>query len=220
MTESDSDRRERSGLRRRYDSPVRQQRMRQTRERIVDAGVEVVRGLSTWDWTAVTFRAVAEGAGVGERTVYRHFPTERDLRDAIMGRLAETAGVDYEAVTLSSVSEVAGRVFRSLGAFAVGATPLPPGDPTFVAVDDQRRRALLRAVAEDERHLSERHQVVTAAALDVLWSIASYERLVTAWGMDPDEAIDVIGRAIEAVAEGIGAAGRDSHEERSKAQQH
>jgi AcrR family transcriptional regulator len=174
--------------------------MRQTRERIIEAGVEVVRGLATWDWTVVTFRAVAERAGVGERTVYRHFPTERDLRDAIMGRLAEAAGVDYDAVTLSSVADVAGRVFRSLGRFAVAAPP--PVDPTFVAVDDHRRRALVRAVAAEAPGLSEPRQVAIAAALDILWSVASYERLVTAWGMDPDEAIDVIGSAIAAVAEG------------------
>jgi AcrR family transcriptional regulator len=204
-----------SRVRRPYDSPVRQQRMRQTRERIVDAGVEAVRGLSTWDWTMVTFRAVAEGAGVGERTVYRHFPTERDLRDAIMGRLAETAGVNYEDVTLSSLAEVAGRVFRSLGTFAVAATPLPPGDPTFAAVDDQRRQALLRAVAADDSDLSERHQVIIAAVLDVLWSVASYERLVTAWGMDPDDAIDAIGWAIDVVAGGGGAGGRGSRKHRS-----
>ena len=190
--------RDQTRIRRRYDSPLRQARVTQTRDRIVDAGVEIVRGLASWDWTVVTFRAVAERAGVGERTVYRHFPTERDLRDAVMGRLAEAAGVDYDRVTLSSVAGVAGRVFRSLGSFAVPATP-PPADPTFIAVDEQRRRALLRAVAAEASDLSERQQAALAATLDVLWSVASYERLVGAWGMDPEEAVDVIGSAIGAV---------------------
>jgi AcrR family transcriptional regulator len=207
--------RDQSRIRRRYDSPLRQQRVTQTRGRIVDAGVEIVRGLATWDWNVVTFRAVAERAGVGERTVYRHFPTERDLRDAVMGRLAEEAGVDYDSVTLASVAEVAGRVFRSLGSFAVAATPPPPADPTFIAVDDQRRRALLRAVAAEAPDLSERQHVAVAAALDILWSVASYERLVTAWGMDPDEAINVIGAAIGAVAEGIEVEPRGSRRRRS-----
>ena len=40
-----------------YDSPVRRQRMEVTRERIVAAGVELVRGFKTWDWSELTFRA-------------------------------------------------------------------------------------------------------------------------------------------------------------------
>jgi len=42
---------------------------------VIAAGSELVRQLPSWDWREVTFRAVAERAGVGERTVYRHFPT-------------------------------------------------------------------------------------------------------------------------------------------------
>jgi AcrR family transcriptional regulator len=213
MTERDGDRSD-NRSRRRYDSPVRRHRMDVTRERILDAGVDLARGLASWDWTAVTFRAVAEEARVGERTVYRHFPSERELRDAIMGRLAEAAGVDYESVTLSSVAEVAGRVFRSLGTFAVAATPLPPADPTFVAVDHQRRQALMRAVAAERPDLSERHQVAIAAALDLLWSVASYERLVSAWSMSPDEAIDAIGRTIGLVVDQARAGARRSRDRR------
>ena len=49
-------------------------------------------GYDTWDWRDLTFRSVAERAGVGERTVYRHFPTERHLHDAVMERLESEAG--------------------------------------------------------------------------------------------------------------------------------
>ena len=205
-----SDDRDAGRARRRYDSPLRQQRVTLTRERIVEAGVEIVRSLATWDWTALTFRAVAERAGVGERTVYRHFRTERDLHDAVMGRLAEAAGVDYDTVTLATVAEIAGRVLRSLGSFAVAPAPPTSADPTFVAVDDQRRRALVRAVTTAAPDLPERRQVALAAALDIVWSVASYERLVTAWGMDPDDAIDVIASAIGAVAETAGAERRST----------
>ena len=75
-----------------YDSPVRRQRMEATRERILAAGVELVRGFKTWDWSDLTFRAVAERAGVGERTVYRHFPTERALHAAIMAATVSRVG--------------------------------------------------------------------------------------------------------------------------------
>ena len=71
--------------RRRYDSPLRRERAAQTRERITDAGVALVRELPTWDWQGLTFAAVAARAQVSVRTVYRYFATERDLHDAIIG---------------------------------------------------------------------------------------------------------------------------------------
>jgi AcrR family transcriptional regulator len=73
--------------RRRYDSPVRRQRAAETRERIIASGVELVHSFKSWDWAELTFRATAEGAGVSESTVYRHFANERELQDAVMGRL-------------------------------------------------------------------------------------------------------------------------------------
>lgn len=161
------------------------------------AGVELVRGFDSWDWAGLTFRAVARRAGVGERTVYRHFPNERELRDAIMTRLGEEAGVDYEQVSLATVSEVAGRMFRSLGSFAVSDMAAPPDDPTFVAVDQSRREALLKAVATSRPGWSALRQVRLAAALDIMWGVPSYDRLVSAWGMSPDAAVDVISWAID-----------------------
>jgi AcrR family transcriptional regulator len=185
--------------RRKYDSPVRRERMGVTRERIVSAGAELAHRSETWEWKDLTFRAVAARAGVGERTVYRHFPTERDLRDAIMARLAEEAGVDYDGVTLATVAEVAGRVLRSLGSF-VAPTFTAPTDPTLVAVDQQRREALQRAVAAETPDWSPGRRRTLAAVLDVLWGPPSLERLVSGWGMDVDEAIEVLAWAIDRLA--------------------
>ena len=73
----------------------------------------------SWNWRDLTFRAVAERAGVGERTVYRHFPTERHLHDAVMARLESEAGVSYEDVDLSTLAETTARVFAALQRFSV-----------------------------------------------------------------------------------------------------
>ena len=72
--------------------------------RILTAGAELVRGFEGWDWSGLTFRSVAERAGVNERTVYRHFPTERDLRAAVLAELTERAGVDDATLTLANVA--------------------------------------------------------------------------------------------------------------------
>ena len=102
--------------RRRYDNSARAEKAGQTRERIIAAGSELVHAFDSWNWRDLTFRSVADRAGVGERTVYRHFPTERHLHDAVMQRLESEAGILYEDVDLDNLGAVTARVFASLPA--------------------------------------------------------------------------------------------------------
>jgi AcrR family transcriptional regulator len=172
--------------RRRYDNRARQEKAAQTRERIVAAGSDLVHGFDSWNWRDLTFKAVAERAGVGERTVYRHFPTERHLHDAVMQRLEAEAGVCYENVNLDNLAETTARVFAALQRFSVRESFAAPDDDAFVSSDQRRRDALLRAVSD--AGASETRQRVAAGLLDVLWSPASYERLVGSWGLDGADA--------------------------------
>jgi AcrR family transcriptional regulator len=175
-----------------YDAPRRREQVERTRERIVAAGSELVHEFASWDWNALTFRAVAERAEVGERTVYRHFPTERHLHDAVMQRLEDEAGVSYEGLTLPELTAVTQRVFRSRMSFSAGASISVPEDPTFVEADERRRRALLDAVSAAAPMWSQQQQRTLAALLDVLWNLPTYERLVGAWqlpGEDAEQAI-------------------------------
>ena len=75
--------------RRPYDRTLRSQRAGETRQRIITAGSELLHRSSVRDWHELTVRAVANRAGVNERTVYRYFGNERGLRDAVMHRLEE-----------------------------------------------------------------------------------------------------------------------------------
>jgi len=177
---------------RRYDSPVRRRQAAETRDRIVTAGSELVHELPTWDWRGVTFRAVAERAGVGERTVYRHFPTERHLHDAVMARLEEEAGVGYEDLDLATLPEITARVFSSRGSFAAREAITTDGDPLFVEVDQRRRDALLRIVTTATPTWTESERRTIAALLDLVWSMPGYERLVGVWDFDGDDATHAI----------------------------
>ena len=192
--------------RRRYDNSARAEKAGQTRERIIAAGSELVHGFDSWNWRDLTFRSVAERAGVGERTVYRHFPTERHLHDAVMQRLESEAGIVYEDVDLDNLGAVTARVFASLQRFAVRESVYTPRDPTFVGVDARRREALLRAVTTSAPDWTEDEQRVTAGLLDVLWNLPSYERLVGVWGVDGSTATEAVkwlmSKVIEAVEEG------------------
>jgi AcrR family transcriptional regulator len=190
--------------RRRYDSPLRQQRATETRERIVEAGCAILRGSSIRDWRGLTMRAVADRAGVNERTVYRHFTNERGLRDAVMHRMEERAGIDLAALRLEDVADVADRIFASVSTHPL--PPRPPLDPTLSEASQRQRAALLRALDPHTDGWSAEERATAAAMLDVLWGVAPYERLVGDWGLDPHQAVEgitwVIGLIEAAVREG------------------
>jgi AcrR family transcriptional regulator len=181
-----------AGGRRPYDSPRRREQAAATRERIVVAGSELVHEFESWHWDALTFRAVAERAGVGERTVYRHFPSEQHLHDAVMTRLEEEAGVSYEDLDLTTLPDITARVFSSRRSFAAREVVDEPRDPTFVAVDHRRRDAMLRAVGDAAPGWSDAERRTVAALLDVVWSMPAYERLVSGWDFSSDDATDAI----------------------------
>jgi AcrR family transcriptional regulator len=187
--------------RRRYDSAIRRERAAQTRERIVTAGAELVRNTSIRDWRGVTIRAVAERAGVNERTVYRHFANERALRDAVMHRLEDEVGIDLSEVCLDDLPEVVTRLFTHVSAFRLETRP--PLDPTLVEANRRLHDALNAAVAEHTAGWPAADRKVAAAALDVLWSVGSYERVVRDWQMGRDEAIRTITWMIGLVAQAL-----------------
>ena len=187
--------------RRRYDSTRRRQQAAGTRERIVAAGSELLHGSPIRDWRALTVRAVAERAGVNERTVYRHFANERALRDAVMHRLEEEAGIDLAALRLEDIADVTARIFKHVSAYPL--KPRPPLDPTLTEAHQRQRQALLDAVTEQTGRWRKVDRVVAAAMFDVLWSVASYERLVVPWQLNHEQAIRGITWVIGLVAEAI-----------------
>jgi len=192
--------------RRRYDSPLRQQRASETRDRIVEAGCELLSAASIRDWHGLTMRAVADRAEVNERTVYRHFTNERSLRDAVMHRLEQRAGIDLDGMPLEGIADVARRIFTT-----VASHPLErraPLDPTLTDAGRRQREALLRALGPHTEGWSDADRSVAAAMFDVLWGVAVYERLAADWELDRDDAIAgitwVIGLVEDAVREGRG----------------
>lgn len=184
-----------------YDSPVRRRQVAETRQRIVGAGAAIAHELPTWDWRALTFKAVAERAGVSRRTVFRHFSTERELRDAIMGRLQEEAGVSLDGLRLDGVADLVRSTFEYLGSFSTRRPQ--PSEPTFDAVDEQRRRALLDAVAQVAPDWDDDRRRAVAAVLDVLWASSTHDRLLTAWRLDPAQTTSAATWAVGLVEDAV-----------------
>jgi AcrR family transcriptional regulator len=187
--------------RRAYDTTLRRQQAAGTRERIIAAGSELLHRSPIRDWRALTVRAVAERAGVNERTVYRHFVSERGLRDAVMHQLEEDAGIDLAGLRLEDVGEVAARIFAHVSAYPI--RPRPPLDPTLTEASQRQRKALLDAVTARTKAWRNADRVVAAAMFDVLWSVASYERLTMEWQLDRQQAIRAITWVIRLLEEAI-----------------
>jgi len=192
--------------RRRYDSPVRRERATATRERIVTAGAELLHGFAVWNWRALTVRGVAKRAGVNERTVYRYFANEQELREAVLARLEHDSGIALEGLRLEEIRDHTRRILEYVSTFPLESrTPL---DETLRDAHRRQRDALQAAVAEPARGWSDDDRTIAAGMLDVLWSVASYERLVADWGIEPDDAIRgvtwVIGLVEDAIRDGRG----------------
>lgn len=196
-----------STSRRPYDSPVRRQRTAETRRRILDAASELVHAFPSWDWRELTFRAVAEKAGVSERTVFRHFATERDLHRAVMGRLEEEAGISYEGVTLDDLAEVTARVFASFPSYAAWQGR-PVEEPPFRDVANRRETALRTAVGDATEGWTEPERARLTALLDLLWSAGAYEHLTATMGLEGKEAAQTLSWAIERVLDAVRDDGR------------
>jgi AcrR family transcriptional regulator len=189
-----------------YDGRLRQERAAETRQRIIVAGSELLHSATIRDWNRLTVRAAAERAGVNERTVYRHFGRERGLRDAVMHRLEEDAGIDLEGMHLEDIAAVAAQIFEHVSSYPIEPRPLL--DPTLIDANQRQKAALLGAVTARTGQWPSDDQSLAAAMFDVLWSVASYERLAVDWQMDPEQAIRgvswVIGLVEKAVQDGHG----------------
>jgi AcrR family transcriptional regulator len=190
--------------RRRYDNTLRRERAAQTRERIVAAGAELLHDGSIRDWRALTIRGVAERAGVNESTVFRHFGDERSLRDAVMRRLEDQSGIDLEQLRLDQIRDATTRMLGQVRSFPLATRPAL--DPTLADASRRLHEAFARAVDDAADRWPAADRTLAAAMFDVLWAIASYERLVADWQLDHDEAVRgitwVMGLIEQAVAEG------------------
>ena len=179
---------------------MRRQQAFETRERIIDAGCKLLRRSSIRDWRGLTIRGVADQAGVNERTVYRYFGNERGLRDAVMNRLEEKAGIELEGMRLEDVARFA-RIFAHVSAYP--GRPKPSLDPTLSDASVRQKHALSAAVAERTSGWTDTERASVAALLDVLWNVATYERLVKNWDMDRDQTIETVRWAIGLVEDAV-----------------
>lgn len=198
--------------RRQYNSPLRRQQSDDTRKRILAAGVWLLQAPSSPDWPAITVRAVAAQAEVNERTVYRYFASERELREAVLDQIYADSGVALASLRLADIARQTRRVLEYFSSFP----PLPgaPPEPGFAKFAQRKRDALLRAIEPETAEWKEQDRLVAAALLDLLWSLRGYQQLTEEWDLEPAAAIGgitwLIGLVEAAVRDGRAPLGRDT----------
>jgi AcrR family transcriptional regulator len=93
-----------------YELKQRAERQQETRQRIVEAAIELHATLGP---SQTTVTAIAERAGVTRPTVYAHFPDDRSLLQACSGRVRETVPPP-EPTAWRSISDPADRLQTAL----------------------------------------------------------------------------------------------------------
>jgi len=145
---------------RRYDNSLRQAQAEQTRERILEGLVRTMaRGVAE-----LSFPAVAKEAGVSLRTVYRYFPTKRELLDGLVAHAYARAGSVHDPRPRSP-DELAIQVRRAY--------------LELDAMDDTLRAAYASALGHTFRHDMElpiKHQLFAEALAPVTATLPEPDR--------------------------------------------
>lgn len=186
-----------------YTSELRDAQAAATRERILDAVVEVLaEGVDT-----LSIPAVAERAGVSIGTVYRHFGDKSGLLKALIPHAGKGSGIDVESIpqTLEEVDDVVRKVYhhfentddlvRAAFASRIGREARIQGSAERLDV----MRTMVRQIdpllpANQSDHLAKPLLILTTSDVYLQWK----DRL----GLDSDEAADEVMWAIRTIFRG------------------
>ena len=118
--------------------------------------------------------------------------TAVELRDAVLAALPEADAVIMAAAVADyRPAEAAGLKLKK---------EQTGGELTLRLVENPD---VLRAVVAETPTWTSEQQERVAGALDVLWNLPSYERLVDAWGLDGDQATSTVLWVIDLVTAAI-----------------
>ena len=189
---------------RQYSSPLREEQASRTREQILDALTEL---LAEHRADEITTRMIAEGAGVSQPTVYRHFPDRAALMEGLAARVASLA--EGFAIVPMTIDEW---IARAVDAFVVAdenaavatAEVILNSDPRrYSEPTRQRSVALVQSLAHALPELDDRDQARVGAMFRVLASAQTWLRMREEFGLTGAESGEVVGWALGVLADAI-----------------
>lgn len=185
-----------------YSSPLRAEQAAGTRERVLDAAVELLQGADPGDFG---MQEVADRAGVSVRTAYRAFPTRDDLLAGVVAMIRERfdgiAGPppatrqEFDAAVPGAVRAVfeLEPLYRALFATAAGRE-------VHQGATAARRPSFETAFADELAGLPEDRVKVIVSLLHLVTSSRSVLWLKDYAGLDVEEASDAVAWAVAAFA--------------------
>lgn len=184
---------------------LRERHVDATRERLLDAAVACVeRGIEP------TMRAVAEAAGTGERTIYRHFPNHEALTLALGPIIGARAGVPLceHARDLPTYAAALFGVFEQNRALVVALVASPWMAPTFRGSRKKNLDAMRALVDVGYPRASASDRAAAATTLRALLSGSTWVYLRESCGLEEGDVVAHAQWAIDAVDRRLRAATR------------
>lgn len=167
---------------------VREEYKEQTRTRILDAAVALIEEAGG---SPLTMSAVAERAGVTDRTVYRHFETRDALVRATWSRMQQLVASQGFPRTAEEMIESPSRLFPRFDAareLVRASLYSPAGLDMRMSSNVERREATLSSVRDAFPNADEQWLRRRAAIAQLINSAYAWEVLRQYWDIEGEEA--------------------------------
>lgn len=164
---------------------MRQAQAELTREKIQRAIAEILDAGGALE--SITFKAVAQQAGVTEMTVYRHFPTRQDLLQGLWEHLNRqmdpAVGMPVRAQELRDQHRSLFAGFDKIPSQIIASISTPQGREMRAALNKKRRKAFAAIVDDVADRLGHAEKTRAAAVLQLLHSAYAWASLREQWGL-------------------------------------
>jgi AcrR family transcriptional regulator len=182
-----------------YNSPLREEQMEQTRERILETMAELLAD----EAAEITVAIVAERARISTRTAYRYFPTREALFDAfndwMRGKFKQPP-MPSSVAELPQTAAALVRYFESNERLMRASRSLPHRELRKRRKVEQIK-AMTKGVAEAAPNLDPETVRRRAAILLHLIGSDSWLSLRDHWGFTPEQVTEAVQWAVRALEE-------------------
>ena len=177
-------------------STLRARQKASTVELILDA---VARCLKDSSLAELTFPAIAKQAGIGERTVYRHFPSREALLDAFWGAHQKAVHGPHPS-DAESLMRAPREIFPNFDLHAEvtrGLVTTLQGRAIAQRANKSRVAAFRAAVRDAVGELPEPQATRLCASVQSLVSAGAWLQMREFWGLSGQESAEAVTEAIE-----------------------
>ena len=173
-----------------YTSPLRKEQAELTRDRILKALSDLLEPDGSSD--AVTFKSVAEKAGITEMTVYRHFPTRHDLFKGhwshMTAQMGPTVGMPRDERDLTEGMTAIHEGFDKIPGQIMASISTPQGQEIRSTMNETRRKAYLACVESVGGSLIRKEKTQAAAIIQMLQSAYAWASMKEQWNFSGQQA--------------------------------